>query len=610
MKRHPRTWIAAALAAAALTACGGGADTTGAAGASAAADASQAASGTITGCVIVDGIRYDDAGATVKVDDDPSAPADATLAALRLGMKVELRADRDGRASSVTVSSEVRGPIESLATNGFGVAGQTVVVSTDPAAPTVFENVQGLAGLAVGDRVEVHGTRDAAGAIVASRIERKDPSSPPAIRVVGTVAALDATAREFTLGGLTVRWDEATRIRPAAAALADGLRVAVWSDRPVTGNVLAARAIVVKRPIPAAGDDARIGGLVRDLDFAAKTFRVDGVEVDASAATFTKGTAADLANGRRVRVRGTFADGRLSASELRFVRDQGDAAVALTGVVSDFAALRFTVRGVPVDATGDAVVYRGGTAENLADGVLVRVLGRVDGDVVRPESVEFVTTEDGRARWLFGAVSGYDAASGAFRLMNLDARLSDSTTFRNADGTPATREEFGDGDRVQVRGAFVAGVFAVREVVFRPGASSVVDRVEGGAYEVDLAAGVFRLNGTVVRLGPATVFEGSRQNLRNGVRVEVQGVVVEGELVASRVEISGRDGDELARVRGLITDFVTAADFRVAGQRVDASGASFAPSGAGPAGLADGRRVEVRGTVADGVLTATRVEFE
>ena len=57
------------------------------------------------------------------------------------------------------------------------------------------------------------------------------------------------------------------------------------------------------------------------------------------------------------------------------------------------------------------------------------------------------------------------------------------------------------------------------------------------ADEVDLAAGVFRLNGTVVRVGPTTTFEGSRENLRSGTKVEVSGTVVAGELVASKVEV-------------------------------------------------------------------------
>lgn len=602
----------------ALAACGGGSEpsATGAPGAGAPTSsvpaAAQGASGTITGfgSVIVDGVTYEDADAVVKVETDPSQPASATTADLKLGMQVEVTADAGGRASAVTVVSSVLGRVTARSPDGFTVAGQTVKVSTDEAAPTVWDGVAGLAELAINDFVEVHGRRDADGAILATRVERKDPSSAVAVRVTGAVANLDTGARTFTVGGLLVRWSDATRVAPAGVALANGQAVAVWSNQAVSGGALDARAIVVRRAPWNGGDALRVGGLVRELDFAARTFRLDTMRVDASAATFEKGTASDLANGRKVRVRGAFVDGTLKATELRYVRDQGDALVELTGTVTDYAGPSgFKVRGVPVDASGSAVSFVNGTAANLGNGVLVRIQGAVDGNVVRPTTVEFVGTADGQARWLVGAVSGYDAASGRFRLMSLDARLTSSTTFRNADGSAATRTDFGDGDVVQARGTLISGVFQVAEVVFRNGPTVVVDGVEGSAYEVDATAGRFRVNGTLVQVGPSTSIEGSLTNLRNGARVEVYGTVVGGVLVASKLEIRGPDGGEAARLRGTITGFVSASDFRVAGQKVDASAASYLPAGTGAGDLANGRIVEVQGPVTDGTVRAVRVVF-
>ena len=46
-----------------------------------------------------------------------------------------------------------------------------------------------------------------------------------------------------------------------------------------------------------------------------------------------------------------------------------------------------------------------------------------------------------RARWLLGVVRGFDPVAGTFGLMNLDARLTDATVFRNGDSTPATRAD-------------------------------------------------------------------------------------------------------------------------------------------------------------------------
>jgi len=573
----------------------------------------ETASGTITGfgSVIVDGVRYDDSSARIKIEDDSSSPGTGSLTDLKLGMQVEVTADASGRAGMVSVLSSVHGRVTALRADGFIVAGQTVMVSADAASPIVWDGLTGLADLAVNDRVEVHGRRDPAGAIVATRVERKDPSSAVAVRVLGSVANLDAAAKTFTVGGLTVRYDSVLRLLPTGVTLADGQTVAVWSNLAVVGNTLDARAIVVRRGSWNRDDALRVGGLIRGLDFAARRFRLDTLEVDASAATFEKGTANDLADGRAVRVRGSFVDGRLLAREVRFVRDQDDAKVELTGPVTDFTGLAsFKVRGVPVDASGSSVSFRYGTAANLGDGVLVKIEGAVDGNVVRPTRIEFVTSDDVRGRWLVGSVAGFDAASGAFRLMNLEARLTDTTTFSNADGSAASRADFGNGDLVQVRGAFAGGVFTVTEVRFRSGPTLVVNNVEGSAYEVDLSAGRFRLNGTLVQVGPTTVVQGSLANLRNGTKVEVYGTVVAGVLVASKVEVKTPEGVDTARVRGMIGDFMSVSDFRVAGQKVDASAARFEPAGITAASLANGRFAEVRGAVVDGVLRATKVELK
>jgi hypothetical protein len=618
MNRLPIRWLLAAGTAVTLAACGGGGDTgstppsttpSTTAPASATSTGALIATGTITGfgSVIVDGVKYDDSAATVKVEDDASSPRSVALSELKLGMQVEVKADDSGKAGTVTISSEVYGRITGLRADGFVVAGQTVKVSTDTATPTVFEGVSGLSGLALNDFVEVHGKRDADGAIVASRIERKDPGSVAAVRIAGSVAGLDTAAKSFTLGGLTVKYDDTTRVLPGVASLVDGVRVAVWSSAAPTGNTLTAKTIVVKKFNAAANDKARVGGLVRELAFATRRFKVDGVEVDATSATFTKGTVSDLANGRAVRVAGTFTDNLLKATDVRFVKDQGDAEVQLTGVVTDFAGKQFKVRGVPVDVSDPAVVYENGSFDNLASGVLVKIEGVVAGSVVTPKKVVFVTADDDRSRWLLGEVSAFQSTTGTFKLMGVDAKLAETATFRNADGSAATKADFGNGDRVQVRGAFVSGVFVATEVVFRPGVQLVIDSVEGSAYEVNLTAGVFKLNGTVVKLGPTTVFEGSRENLRNGVKVEVDGTIVAGEFVATKIEIKTPSGEVEARLKGAVSAYVSLASFKVAGQAVDASTATVEPAGAT---IADGRVVEVMGSLESGVVKATRVKVK
>ncbi len=385
-----RTRLAALAGAVWLfAACGGGG---GSGGTAAVADNDESVSGIVTGfgSVLVDGVRYDDSAARVIRDEDPSQPRDVSSSEVKLGMRVELESS-GSQARTIAFGAEVAGRITSLVAGGFVVAGQTVKVSDDPSSPTVFDDVSGLSALVVGDRVEVHGQRDAAGVVIASRIERRNGASVPFVRVVGSVGALDAAGSSFRLGALRVDYASA-RLWPTGAILADGLRVVVWSDAAPVGDVLTAKVIRVKQLQPEANDRIRIGGRIRALDATARTFSLDGVPVDASAAVYARGTANDLADGRRVHVRGTWNNGRLLATEVRFFRDQGDGEAEMTGQVTQFVSpASFTVRGVPVDASGAGVEFENGTAASLADGALVKIHGSVQGGVVRAREVEFLT---------------------------------------------------------------------------------------------------------------------------------------------------------------------------------------------------------------------------
>lgn len=596
-----------------LVACGGGSGSSSpdsGAGSASSSAAKEIANGTVTGfgSVYVEGIKFDDSSARVSIEHDSSAPKNGTVADLKLGMKVALATNANGDASSVAVLSEVIGSISTLAADGFVVAGQTVKVSSDAAAPTVFDNVGGLSGLAVNDRVEVHGSRDASNNILATRVERKDPNSPILIRVVGAIAALDSNARSFSLAGLNVNYSTTTRIRPSGVSLANGQTVAVWTDIAPAGNILSAKSITLRENGAIANDKLRVGGHIRDLNFAAKSFKLDGFDVDAATASYFNGSATDLANARKVRVQGRFVNAKLVASEVRFVRNQGDAMVELRGGITDFvSAASFKLRGVPVDASGAELVFKDGTAANLANGVAIHLEGNVQNNVVKASRIEFANSESAGVKTFFGTVSGYTSSTGLFTLLGVNMKLLDGTTFRNGDGSAATRADFGNLDRVRVKGSWISGVLNVSEVVFEAAPNLVVNRAEGGVYEFDAVTGHFRINGVLVVVGTTTVFEGTRANLRNGVKVEVEGTLVDGKLVARKVEIKQADESILASVRGEITDYLSASDFRVAGQRVNASSAAFRNGNA--TNLGNAKMVEARGSVVDGVLNANEVTF-
>ena len=101
-------------------------------------------------------------------------------------------------------------------------------------------------------------------------------------------------------------------------------------------------------------------------------------------------------------------------------------------------------------------------------------------------------------------------------------------------------------------------------------------------------------------------------NLADGLRVRVRlqtAKNADGQWVATSVRAGVRkveDHDE-AHLRGTITVFTSSTSFSVNGIPVDATNARFED---GTAGVVLGARVEVEGSVTDGVLIATKVELE
>jgi len=100
----------------------------------------------------------------------------------------------------------------------------------------------------------------------------------------------------------------------------------------------------------------------------------------------------------------------------------------------------------------------------------------------------------------------------------------------------------------------------------------------------------------------------------NGLTVEAKGTLdANGVLLATRIEGKQQempgDDDDQAKLEGLITRFVSATDFDVNGQAVTTSANTEFERGTS-ADLALNVRVEVEGELLNGVVQATKVEFE
>ncbi len=143
-----------------------------------------------------------------------------------------------------------------------------------------------------------------------------------------------------------------------------------------------------------------------------------------------------------------------------------------------------------------------------------------------------------------------------------------------------------------------------------PRAGATFYKIRGVIANLDTTAKTFTINGQLVSyVGlPAGLVP---PGLTNGqiVRVRLQTTQVGGAWVATALRGGLRlpDANRDAEVEGAITVFTSATDFEISGLKVNATNAAFPD---GTVGVVLGARVEVHGTVSNGILVATRVEIE
>jgi hypothetical protein len=120
----------------------------------------------------------------------------------------------------------------------------------------------------------------------------------------------------------------------------------------------------------------------------------------------------------------------------------------------------------------------------------------------------------------------------------------------------------------------------------------------------------FSVNGLPVDASKAAFPDGTA-GIKLGARVEVEGAIVNGVLVATKVELEN-EKEERNELRGTISALdTTAKTFVVRGVKVHYSATTVFEDGR-DANLANGKEVEVKGTLsADGMsVEASRIEFE
>ena len=325
----PRPLVTSSALALVLSACGGGGggDLLSAAvsvpptsgGGIGGSGSSTTSSGSIDGfgSIFVNGVRFETDDAEVIVngevrDDD----------ALRLGMVVLVTGEVDdsgtsGTAERVIYDNELKGPTSGIEVSADGDAKLLTILGINVIVErlgTVFDDVT-FDTLALDDVVEVSGFTGRGESLRATRVEREGRfvAGQSQVELRGRVTAL--SGNQFMLGDVSVDASEAALEDFGGATLSEGQLVEVRGT--LTEGVLTATRIELDESVGnrfAEGAAVQVQGAITGYQSPA-SFRVGGVDVDASAATLQPAGLV-LGNGAVVQINGVWEQGRLVASRI------------------------------------------------------------------------------------------------------------------------------------------------------------------------------------------------------------------------------------------------------------------------------------------------------
>ncbi len=445
---------------------------------------------------------------TQKVDASNARFDNGAPLALVNGINVSVEGVMIG---NVLVASEVKLPRSAAAIEdelkGFvtavGAAGTIFVNGAAVDVSTAVITGGTLAQLVVGAKVEVHGVLSA-GKFVASRVQIEETATvtPTALgqaEIKGVISAF-VSLSNFLVAGQKVDASSALIEDGTVASLINGATVEV--NGSVVAGVIKATRVELKRttaapspsttPPPSGSASFEATGAVSAFVTIA-SFNVSGVSIDGSAATIKDGTVADIQNGATVEVKGTLTAGVVKATTIEIKSRAVIApppppvspppppppsvvvAFEATGAISAFVSIsNFTVAGVTIDAS--AATFKDGTAADLKNGAVIEVKGPLSGGVVRATTIE---------------------------IKSAPPVVAPPPPTPPAPPAPP------------------------------PSASSEFEATAAVTGFVSVAN--FMISGTKVDASAATFEKGTAANLKDGVKVQVKGVLTAGVVKASRV---------------------------------------------------------------------------
>lgn len=207
-----------------------------------------------------------------------------------------------------------------------------------------------------------------------------------------------------------------------------------------------------------------------------------------------------------------------------------------------------------------------------------------------------------------GPVGAVDLASSSFTVLGQTVVVSDTTVWDSSLTGGLAALVAGTVVEVHAQLNTATGQYQATRIESETGTSNF--KLRGAVSSLDTTAKTFSIGTAVINYGnlaagdlPANFADGLK------VRVKLATTQVNGQWVATSIRTGVRKVEDHseAHVRGTVSAVTSATQFAVDGVAVDASAAAWPD---GTSSLVVGARVEVEGTVTNGVLMATKVEFE
>lgn len=276
------------------------------------------------------------------------------------------------------------------AAGSFVIGGQTIKIGAATVSPAGMPLSNGLLVTVWSNGAPIGNT------INANTIRIKWPASSSGNLTLSGPIGGYASTTSFKIRGIAVDAGNAA-ILPSGATLSDGKYVVAVGQFDAATNKLTASSVTIYAP--AATTSVELHGTV--LNFvSASSFTVRGIAVDASTATVTGGSAAQLVNGVFVEVFGAVADNMVKAATVRIIslnplNAPGGAMLDLGGMITGYDATtgQYTMAmssGASLAGTmNPSMFYANGTAANFAVGQAVNVRGMMNNNALATSVVNF-----------------------------------------------------------------------------------------------------------------------------------------------------------------------------------------------------------------------------